>query len=63
MHASVRKRTEALSLRRELLLSLNSLANKEWVRRVPAAAVIPALQVMITITGFKAFVAGFASPW
>ena len=52
----------ALALQ-ELLLSEKRKANKEWVRRVPATAVIPALQVMTTIIGPKAFVAGLVSPW
>ena len=41
-----------------LLPRVNSLANKWWERPVPAAAVIPAPQVAITIIGSKAFVAG-----
>ena len=47
----------------ELLLSVNGKANKGWVRRVPATAVIPAPRVMVTIIGSKASVAGLASPW
>ncbi len=45
----------------ELLPSPNSLENKWWVRQVPAAAVIPAPQVVTTIIGLKAFVAGLES--
>ena len=52
----------ALALQ-ELLLSEKRKANKEWVRRVPATAVIPALQVMTTIIGPKELVAGLVSPW
>jgi predicted phage tail protein len=52
----------ALALQ-ELLPSENGKANKGWVRRVPAAAVIPAAQVMATVIGSKAFVAGLASSW
>ena len=33
--------------------------NKEWARSVPAAAVIPTLQVAATIIGSKTFVACF----
>jgi hypothetical protein len=51
----------ALALQ-ELLPSENGTANKEWVRRVPATAVIPALRVMATIIGPKASVAGLVSP-
>ena len=46
-----------------LLLCLNSKANKWWVRRVAAAAVIPAPQVVIAIIGSKASVAGSVSSW
>ena len=44
-----------------LLPNVNSLENKWWVRRVPAAAVTPAPQVAITFIGPKAFVAGSES--
>ena len=47
----------------ELLPSENGKVNKGWVRRVPATAVIPAALVMVTVIGFKAFVAGLTSPW
>ena len=46
----------------ELLLTENRSVNKDWVRRVPATAVIPAVQVMVTIIWSKAFVAGLTSP-
>ena len=63
---NARKREEetrsALALQ-ELLPSEKRKANKGWVRRVPAAAVIPAPQVMATIIGSKASVAGLESPW
>ena len=45
------------------MLSPKSLANKWWVIRVAAAAVIPEPQVMTTFIGFKASVAGPASFW
>lgn len=45
----------------KLLLSLNSLKNKRWVRQVPAAAVIPAPRVVTPFIGLKAFVAGLIS--
>ncbi len=44
-----------------LLLSVNSLTNKWWVRLVPAAAVTPAPRVVTTIIGPKASVAGLVS--
>ena len=47
----------------ELLPSENRRANKGWVRRVPATAVIPVPQVIATIIGSKASVAGLTSPW
>jgi hypothetical protein len=51
-----------LLLLQELLPTVNGLVNKGWVRRVPATAVIPAAQVMVTIIWSKAFVAGLISP-
>ncbi len=45
----------------ELLPSVNGRARKGWGRRVPATAVIPAPQVVVTIIGLKAPVAGLAS--
>ncbi len=46
-----------------LLPSPNNLANKGRAIRVPAAAVIPEAQMVITIIVSKASVAGRASPW
>ena len=48
---------------RWLFSSARSLRNKERARPVPAAAVIPALQMVAVFIGLKAFVAGFVSPW
>ena len=45
-----------------LLPSVNSLANKWWVRLVPAAAVTPAPRVGISFIGPKASVAGLINP-
>ena len=45
----------------ELLPDAKSLANKDWVRRVPAAAVIPAVQVAAIIIGYKTSVACLVS--
>ena len=74
MHASVTKEFRVLSLFEEAFAKskislklrsnffpLVSLANKWWVRQVPAAAVIPAPRVVTTLIGFKAFVAGLES--
>ena len=46
-----------------LLFCLNSKTNKWWVRRVAAAAVIPAPRMVTTIIGSKASVAGLTSSW
>ena len=43
--------------------SVHCLTRKCWVRRVPAAAVIPAARVVVTITGPKASVAGLVNAW
>ncbi len=45
-----------------LLPNVRSLANKGWVRLVPAAAVTPAPRVAVAIIGPKAFVAGLVNP-
>ena len=47
----------------QLLLSVDSLTNKGWARRLPAAAVITAPQVVLTIIGPKASVAGLMCLW
>tara|TARA_Y100000310_G_scaffold969_1_gene1333 strand:- start:265 stop:480 length:216 start_codon:yes stop_codon:yes gene_type:complete len=44
-----------------LLPRVNIIANKWWVRLVPAAAVTPAPQVAITFIGPKASVAGLVN--
>ena len=46
-----------------LLPTVVRLANKDWVRCVPAAAVIRTVQVVSPYIGPKAFVAGSVSPW
>ena len=46
-----------------LLPCLKSKMNKWWVRRVAAAAVIPAPQMVIVFIGSKASVAGLISSW
>jgi len=61
MRASVIRGTRVLTLS-GLLLSVNILTNKWWERLVPAAAVTPAPQVVITFIGSKASVADLVSP-
>ena len=56
MRESVTERTK-VRLNETLLLNLKSLANKDWVRLVPAAAVILAVQVAAIIIGSKTSVA------
>jgi hypothetical protein len=46
-----------------LFFCLKSRESKSWVRRVPAAAVIPAAQVVIVIIGPKTSVAGLVNAW
>jgi hypothetical protein len=43
--------------------SVHCLGRKCWVRRVPAAAVIPAARVVVIIIGPKASVAGSVNAW
>ena len=52
-----------LALRSKLFSCLNRRKRKGWVRRVPAAAVIPAAQVVIIIIGPKTSVAGLVNAW
>lgn len=46
-----------------LFSSVDYWRNKGWVRRVPAAAVIPAAQVVVDFIESKTFVAGPVNPW
>ena len=46
-----------------LFLNLNSSWNKGWERPVPAAAVIPAAQVVVAFIGPKTSVAGLVHSW
>ena len=48
---------------RWLSSSVRNWGRKCWVRRVPAAAVIPAAQVVVIIIGPKASVAGLLDAW
>ena len=57
MPARVTERARVFSRKRELLYCVKSSTNKDWARLVPAAAVIPAVQVVATFTGSKTFVA------
>ena len=56
MRASVIKRAKVLFLEK-LFFTVKRWRNKDWVRPVPAAAVIPAVQVASTIIGSKTSVA------
>jgi len=58
MHASATKQAKVFSLLRKLFSCVKSKKNKDWERLVPAAAVIPAVQVATRFIGPKAFVAG-----
>ena len=51
------------SAMRWLSSSVRNWGRKCWVRRVPAAAVIPAAQVVVIIIGPKASVAGLLDAW
>ena len=61
MHESVIREFQVIIREYNLLLSVNSLANKDWARPVPAAAVIRAVRVVLMNIGLKASVAGLAS--
>ena len=50
-------------VRPSLFLTLIRSWNKGGVRPVPAAAVIPAPQVVVTFIGPKTSVAGLVNPW
>ena len=47
----------------KLFLCLKRMESKSWVRRVPAAAVIPAARVVAAIIGPKTSVAGLVNAW
>ncbi len=61
MRESVTKQARVFLLLKKLLSAVKRLTNKDWVRPVPAAAVIPAVQVAAIIIGSKTSVACFAS--
>jgi hypothetical protein len=52
-----------LARKSKLFLCLKRIESKGWVRRVPAAAVIPAARVVVAIIGLKTSVAGFLNAW
>ncbi len=58
MHESVIRGSQVLMQCMGFLPRVNILANKWWVRLVPAAAVTPAPLVAAAIIGSKASVAG-----
>jgi hypothetical protein len=55
--------SQVLARKSQLFLCLKNRESKSWVRRVPAAAVIPAAQVVAAIIGPKTFVAGLVNAW
>ncbi len=52
-----------LARKSQLFLCLKRRESKSWVRRVTAAAVIPAAQVVAAIIGPKTSVAGSINAW
>ena len=61
MRESVTKQARVFLLIEKLLSAVKRQTNKDWARPVPAAAVIPAVQVAATIIGSKISVACFVS--
>ena len=62
MRASVTERARVLkNIILKLLRDVKSRVNKDWARLVPAAAVIPAVQVAATFVGSKTSVACLSS--
>ena len=61
MRASVTKQARVFLLSEKLLSAVKRQTNKDWARPVPAAAVIPAVQVASTFIESKTFVACFTS--
>ncbi len=61
MHASVTERARVFLIFEKLLFVVKRQTNKDWERPVPAAAVIPAVQVAATIIGSKTSVACLVS--
>jgi hypothetical protein len=61
MHVSVIKQVRVFFLMEKLLSVIKRQTNKDWERPVPAAAVIPAVQVAATIIGSKTSVACLVS--
>lgn len=63
MYSSDNQNINAVMLYQFHLSFVDNLRNKGWVRRVPAAAVIPAAQVVVDFIESKTFVAGLVNPW
>ncbi len=57
------RESQVLARKSQLFFCLKNGESKGWVRRVPAAAVIPAAQVVAAIIGPKTFVAGLVNAW
>ncbi len=63
MCESTMRESQVLARKCQLFLSLKNLESKGWVGRVPAAAVIPAAQVVAAIIGPKTSVACLVNAW
>ena len=63
MRESVMREPQVLARKSQLFPCLKSRESKGWVRRVPAAAVIPAARVVAAIIGPKTSVAGLVNAW
>ena len=63
MCESTMRGSQVLARKCQLFLCLKNKESKSWVRRVPAAAVIPAAQVVAAIIGPKTSVAGLVNAW
>ncbi len=61
MRASVTERAKVISKLEVFFSDVKSLENKDWVRRVPAAAVILAVQIAAIFIGSKTSVACLVS--
>ena len=57
------RESQVLARKSQLFFCLENRESKSWVRRVPAAAVIPAAQVVAAIIGPKTSVAGSINAW
>ncbi len=63
MRESAMRESQVLARKCKLFLCLKRMESKSWVRRVPAAAVIPAALVVTAIIGPKTSVACLLNAW